>query len=156
MSKGGMFEKIAAGIAILVSLLTIGVFAYTNILYKAPSSDDASELEDMKRNIRGLQIANSIHIKKIIINLPSNRKRLRFLDMSVSFIPFKNNQIEFLESRKAILNDALIDIASNMEPTELNTIAGKIIFESRVKNKINKSFKKPYIRDLLFSKFVIQ
>ena len=50
---------------------------------------------------------------------------------------------------------AIIDITSGSDPDELNTVAGKLLLENRLKNIINKILGKKIVSEILFTTFVI-
>ena len=54
------------------------------------------------------------------------------------------------------MKDAIIDIASNMAPEELNTVAGKVILEERIRKRLNDFFGKSLVKEIYFSIFVVQ
>ncbi len=146
-------------IIILVLLLTggaLGTFVYTEIIYKKPLPTNEQGLEELKNDTKNIMIPESFKLDKLIINLPSKSRRLRFLDVIIHLVVFKQESISILENNKPIINDIIIDVASNMEPDELNSISGKLIFESRIKKRINEYMGSPMIKELFYTKFVVQ
>lgn len=142
--------------AIVIIVLTTSLFVYTVFVFKKDIPDNQEEFEKMKRENAKVVVAKTIKLKKMIINLRSKRNRLRFLEIVIHLVPFKKHQSPLIEQQRPLIRDAIIDIAGRMEPQELNTLAGKIILENRVKERINKKFDKPHIRELFFSRFVVQ
>ena len=103
-----------------------------------------------------LKVANTLQIKKIIINLPSRTKKLRFLDISAHIVPFSDRDLKVLEEQEYIIRDSIIEIAGKMYPRELNSISGKLILEDRIVKRINDIYKQDIIKELYFSRFLIQ
>ncbi|MAE57589.1 MAG: hypothetical protein CME69_01845 [Halobacteriovorax sp.] len=146
-------------IVLLVFLATagaLGTFVYTQMIYKKPLPTNEQGLAELKEDTANITVPESYKLDKIIVNLPSRTRRLRFLDVQIHLVVFKQETISILENQKAIINDIVIDVASNMEPEELNSVSGKLIFESRVKNKINETLNMPAVKELFYTKFVVQ
>ena len=146
-------------IMLLVLLLTgaaLGTFVYTEMIYKKPLPTNEQGLAELKADTKNIMIPESFKLDKLIINLPSKSRRLRFLDVIIHLVVFKQESVSILENNKAIINDIIIDVASNMEPDELNSISGKLIFEARIKKKINEEMGVPMIKELFYTKFVVQ
>ena len=156
MTGNKSIDTIILLIASLITAATLGVFVYSEMLYQRPTPSDAEEksklIEDSK-----VAVAPEIYkVDKLIINLNSPTKRLRFLEVEVHLVPFKNDYMEKLDAKKFYIQDAIIDISSNMAPDELNTVAGKVILEERIRKRLNDFFGKSLIKEIFFSRFVVQ
>ncbi|MEC8623527.1 MAG: flagellar basal body-associated FliL family protein, partial [Bdellovibrionota bacterium] len=57
---------------------------------------------------------------------------------------------------KHIVRDTFLDIAGEMSPEELNSLTGKLLLESRIKNRLNKDMGSKIVQELYFTKFVVQ
>ncbi|MFT6630287.1 MAG: flagellar FliL protein [Bacteriovoracaceae bacterium] len=137
-----------AGAAALV------VFSHTMI--KKPGTERAKEFGNMiEGSVLELQ-KPPVVLDEIVVNLYSREVRLRFLDTQMNLVIFEEADRELAMILKPFVFDTLIDIAGNMQPKELNSITGRILLETRVKNKVNELAKKPVIKKILFSKFIIQ
>ena len=55
-----------------------------------------------------------------------------------------------------VVQDRIIDITSKMGPDELNSLSGKILLEDRLKREINKTMKKPMVKNIYFASFIVQ
>ena len=93
---------------------------------------------------------------EIVVNIYSREARLRFLNTQMNLVLFNESDRELVMGMKPHIFDTLIDIAGNMKPKELNSITGKILLETRVKKQINDLLKRPVLKKILFSKFIIQ
>ena len=152
-----MVNKIAAIVGLVSTIITLFVFIYTEIIYQKPLPTDEEGLSELKAEVEAVSVPASYDIEKIIVNLRSaGGKRLRFLDLSLHLIPFETRQRETLDNNKSLIHDSVIDTAGRMKPAELNSVAGKILFEDRVKNSINARLGEPTVKEILFSKFVVQ
>lgn len=156
MTGNKSVDNIILAIALLATAATVGMFVYTEMIFKKPLPSDAVELQKLKDDNKFISRPESLKLDKITINLPSRTKRLRFLDVQIHLVYFKNKDRAALEEITPIINDIIIDVGSNMSPDELNSIAGKLIFENRVKSKINDHFQRPVVKELFYTKFVVQ
>ena len=156
MTGNYLTDKIIMLVSVLLSLLTLLFFIYTEVLFeKEPPSNDEGMTALQKESTQNSK-PQDYELKKMVVNLKTERNRLRFLEIETHLIVFKEKQLKLLEKNEAIINDTIIDVGSRLTAEELNTVAGKILLGSRIKNHLNKSFGTPVIKDILFSSFVIQ
>lgn len=156
MTGNKNIDKVILILALLTTIATAGVFVYTEILYKRALPNDQAEFQALKESTKNNYIPESFKLDKIIVNLPSKTSRLRFLDTEINLVLFDKEFVKLLEENKALINDLIIEIAADMDPDELNSISGKLIFESRVRNRLNQKLGKMIVKELFYSKFVIQ
>ena len=142
-------------LSLIVSALTLGIFIYWKT-YEKPFPSNSIEQEKLLNVKNEVKPVDSFQIKKLVINLSSRPGRLKFLETSIYFVPFKSSDTKILENHEFILRDTVIEIARKMPEEELNTVSGKILLEERLVNQINLIFKRNIIKDLYFSAFVIQ
>tara|TARA_Y100000590_G_C15748041_1_gene1023008 strand:+ start:8075 stop:8545 length:471 start_codon:yes stop_codon:yes gene_type:complete len=156
MTGNRMIDNVLIGAMLTASLVTFGLFFYSLKVYQKPLPQDSVErtalLEDSKKKV----FAEAFKLDKLIVNLKSRTSRLRFLDLQTYLVPFKNSQVDILEENKSIINDIIIDESSRILPEELNTVSGKLIFENRLRKRINEKMKMPIVKDIFFSRFVVQ
>ena len=156
MTGNKTIDTALIGLLTLASMATLGIFIYTEMVFKKPLPDEGRELEALKTDSE-LSVAPEIYkLDKLIINLNSRGSRLRFLDVEIHLVPYKSNALETFDSQKAFIIDAILDISSNMEPEELNTVAGKVLLEERIRRRLNDFFGKALIKEIFFSRFVVQ
>jgi flagellar FliL protein len=55
-----------------------------------------------------------------------------------------------------MFKDVLIEVASHLEPDELDTLSGKILLENKIKKQVNTKLGKPVVKQIYFSGFVVQ
>ena len=151
-----LVDKIIMGIFISTSLAVAGLFIYTEKVYKRPGIDIKNEEMQLLNSGRTDGKSSSVPQEKIIINLSSDGQRLRFLQLQLELVPFKQEYSGLFKPNQAMINDAIIDVAGQMSPDELNTLSGKILLEERIKNKLNKAFKLDAVREIYFTQFVVQ
>lgn len=156
MTGRKLIDTVLIGLMFLATVFTAGVFIYTQYIYERPLPDPAAERAKMLAQAKEQLFPNSYKVDKLTINLPSRSSRLRFLDMQAYLVPFSSDATEEFDRHKAAIQDAIIDIAATMEADELSTVSGKILFENRIKNRVNALFPKPLVKKVQFTDFVIQ
>jgi len=143
-------------ITVVVSIATLSFFIYTEVFFQkdVPSAEEG--LQELHENVSGITLPEIYNLKKLIINIKSPNKRLRFLEITPHLVVFKPEYKDEMEKNEATIKDQIIYIASHMTPIELNTIAGKTLLENRIQKSINNGFHRPLIKKIFFSRFVIQ
>lgn len=149
-------DLIILGIATLMTGAVLGVFVYTEILFEKEAPSEAAEKEDLMLFAKNNAGNDNFKIDKIVINLAAEGSRLRFLEIEMHLVPFKSRYNDVFERTKAYINDAVIDVASNMQPAELNSVAGKIILQDRIRKRLNSYYQKDIVKEIFFSSFVVQ
>ena len=143
-------------ISVAATSFAVGVFVYSLFIFEKPTPDNMIELGNLKKDTSKVLVTDSFIIKKLVINLKSPATKLRYLDVTIHLVPFKADRLELIEKHKAFIQDSIIKIVGDMTPVELNSIAGKIILEDRIKKSINKSLGFSLIKKLFFTQFIIQ
>ncbi|RLA65562.1 MAG: hypothetical protein DRQ88_02035 [Epsilonproteobacteria bacterium] len=124
--------------------------------YERPQIDESQARRKFLEDSRKLKVSDTLKIENLIINLPSRTRKLRFLDLSAHIVPFNENDLKILEEQEYIIRDSIIEIAGKMRPKKLNSISGKLILEDRIVRRINDIYKQDMIKELYFSKFLVQ
>ena len=88
--------------------------------------------------------------------MKSSSTRLRFLDVQMYIVPFARGKRELLSRHGPQIYDAINRIGGQMEPAELNSIHGKIVFENRIKEEINRILQEKVVKEIQYSKFIVQ
>jgi flagellar protein FliL len=149
-------DTILTALLLAASAGTVGIFVYTEMLYERPLPSEIAERKELIEASKKRVFPDIYKMDKMVINLLGRNKRLRYLDLQVHLVPFKSEQVEKFESSKSFIHDAIIDLVSHMEPEELNSVAGKILLEERIKRRLNDNYRKPTVKQIFFSNFVIQ
>lgn len=153
-------NKLVDNIILILSLLTtaacVGVFAYTEMVYKKPLPNADAELHNLISDNKKKAFPAPFKLDSLIINLNSRKTRLRFLNVETQLVPFDHNSDDQLEAHRSMINDSIIDVAGRMTAEELNSIAGKILLEERIKKSVNSLIGKQLVKGVLFTKFVVQ
>ena len=151
-----MIDNVLIGLMVGATTAALGLFYYSLNLYEKPLPDNATEQQALLDDLKKRTFSEALKLDKLIVNLKSRTSRLRFLDLQTYLVPFKNSHHDKLEESKAIINDIIIDEAARMKPSELNTVSGKLIFENRLRNRINQKLNGSFVKDIFFSRFVVQ
>lgn len=151
-----MLDIILVGLNTLAVLAALGAFMFTDMLYERPLPSPQENYDELIEKSKEQNKFTPLKLDKMIINLKGKSSRLRFLEIEPHLIPFKPQAVEILEGKKAFIYDSIIDIASNFSPEQINSVSGKILFEERIKKRIMTYFGKAMIKEVFFSKFVVQ
>lgn len=145
---------------LVIVLASLGLVAYSHMGIKKPPFDAQSEAESLKAEAIESTKLVPIKFDKIIVNLESRKTRLRFLDVEVNLLGYTLNEQKIIEEHKKLyqtfLNDAIIEIAAKTNPYNLNSVTGKLLFSSKVKQNFQKRIGKDLVKRILFTRFVIQ
>lgn len=149
-------DKMIIVLTLLSSLGVVGLFVYTEIVFKKPLPSDQIEKQELLKNRSTILNTESYNIEKLTANLQSPSNRLRYVDIKAHLLPFKPIFVKKLEENKAAIHDIIFDVSSKSTFEELSSVSGKILYESRIKDRINDFFGKPIVKEIQFSHFVVQ
>lgn len=147
---------IIASINLLGLAVGVGFYYYTHFIFQKPLPSEEIEQSRLKQEAANLMATDPIKFKRRTVNLLSNPNKLRFLDFEMYLLPFKQTQAEEINKNEALIFDTTIELAGKFTPEELNTVAGKILFEGRIKKHLNDMMGAPIVKKIYFTKFVIQ
>lgn len=156
MTGKDLTDKILVGLALLATLFTTGVFVYTLFIHEKELPDDTQKMLALIESSRHQAFAEAYDMEPITINLPSQGQRLRFLDAEIHLVPFYPSQYEIIDQQQPLIRDIFIDIAGHMEPEELNTTVGRILLSNRVQRNINQALGQRVVKEIYYSRFVVQ
>jgi flagellar FliL protein len=148
--------KILLIVNLIVMLGSAGLVYYSHNMIKRKPTDQNAELQSMLTDVSNFGKITPVKLKKLTINLYSRQTRLRFLDVELNILPFSEGDKKVIKDKENIITDSVIRIAGNMTPNELNSVSGKILLESRIRNDVNQLLGKNVIKEIFFSRFVIQ
>lgn len=141
---------------LVVMLGSAGLVFYSHKMIKRQPTDQDGELQAMLKEVTSTTQITPVKLKKLTINLYSMQTRLRYLDVELNILPFSENDKEMIKNKEDVIADTVIQIAGDMSPNELNSVSGKILLESRIREQVNQSLNKKLIKEIYFSRFVIQ
>lgn len=149
-------DKAIIGINGIGVILATALVIYSHTLVKKVPTDESAEFSGMvKTSIEEFQ-KPTVKFKEQVINLYSREARLRFVNLIMDIETFDQSQLMIIEDAKPLIVDSLIDIVSNTSPTDLNSVTGKILLETRLKEKVNSKLGEPAVKKVYFSKFIVQ
>jgi flagellar FliL protein len=149
-------DKIIIMLNLVLVLGFAGLTAYSHIGIKKPVTDEMSEAQSLVETAMRESQLSPVILPRQIVNLYSRQTRLRFLEIELGVQTFKAKQQEIIRLKQSFINDAIIEIAGNMAPEELDSVTGKLLFESRLRKRINDEINNPIIKKIYFSKFIVQ
>jgi flagellar FliL protein len=156
MTGNRMLDNILLGSMLLASLAAFSILFYSLNIFEKTLPVDSVERAALLADSKQKTFSEAYKLDKLIVNLKSRTSRLRFLDLETYLVPFKSQHHDTLEENKAVINDIIIDEAARMQPEELNTVSGKLIFENRLRTRINEALRGSLVKDIFFSRFVVQ
>lgn len=148
--------KILILINLVVALLGAGVVFYSHHLLKPEPTDQHAEKAKLRDSLNQQVSLTPVPIKKITVNLSSHANRLRFLNLEMSILPFFEDQKAIISKHEYLIKNVVIELASTLTPAEVETVTGKMLFESKIKKQVNAKLGQPVIKQIFFSGFVIQ
>ncbi|MFP5386335.1 MAG: flagellar basal body-associated protein FliL [Bacteriovoracia bacterium] len=149
--------KILIIVNLVVVLAGAGVVFYSHNLMKPLPTDQAAETLALKQGAIAITQIKPVPIKKFVVNLHSKGTRLRYLDLEMNILPFTEDQKGIIKANEHIFKDVVIEIASRLEPQDLDSVTGKILLENRIKKAVNaKLGEQPVVKQIYFSGFVVQ
>lgn len=152
----GKVQKILVLINLVVVLAGAGLVYYSHNLINPLPTDQAAEAENLKTSAAEQAQVKPVAMKKFVVNLHSRGTRLRYLDVEMNILTFHTDQAEIIKTNEHLIKDTLIEVASHLEPDELDTLSGKILLENKLKKQVNAKLGQPVIKQIYFSGFVVQ
>src|SRR5665647_184845 len=133
-----MVQKILILLNLVVAIAGAGLVYYAHNIIKPTPTDAAAEAENLKTSAFDQTQVQAVPIKKFVVNLHSRATRLRYLDLEMNLLTFHADQREIIKANEHIIKDIVVEVASHLDPDELDSITGKILLENRIKKEINK------------------
>lgn len=156
MTGNAALDKILILINTVVIGLAVALVIYSHTMIKKPQTDGNAEFGGLIENSMQEFQKAPVTLDEIVVNLYSRERRLRFLDTQMNIELFSEKDRAEVLAIKTHIFDALIDIAGNMKPSELNSVTGRILLENRIKKRVNSKVGRSLIKKIYFSKFIIQ
>lgn len=148
--------KILILINLVVAIAGFGIVFYSHTMIRPAPTDLAVETSKMRESLQGQSNIAPVALPRITVNLSSGANRLRFINLEMNMVPFFEDQRKTISDNEFLIKNVVIEIASALTPEEVETVTGKMLFESRVKRQVNTKLGQPVIKQIFFSKFVIQ
>lgn len=153
-------QKILILVNLVVALAGAALVYYSHNMIKPEPTNQVAEAEAIKTQAMEKAQLQPVPIKKFVVNLHSKSTRLRYLDLEMNILTFHEDQKEMIKANEHILKDIVVEIASHLDPEDLDTVTGKILLENKIKKQVNakldSSGNQPVIKQIYFSGFVVQ
>ena len=160
MTGKKLIDTILLALMLLSTLAVVGLFYYTEKVYKRPPIDENAEKKALMTEVDAKVIPTFFKVDKMTISLtPKNESlnaRMRWLEIEVHMVLFESGDVGVMKAYLPVVKDRIIDITSKMGPEELNSLSGKMILEDRLRKEINKSLKKIIVKNVFFASFIVQ
>jgi flagellar FliL protein len=160
MTGKKLFDMILTGVSLLTTIAVVGLFYWTEKVYKKPPIDENKEKEALFKDSTAKTLPALYKIDKMTVSLSpkdeNKNQRMRWLEVEVNLALFKESDQGVIKAYLPVVQDRIITVTSKMGPDEINTISGKVILEDRLKNEINKALDKKIVKNIYFSKFIVQ
>jgi flagellar FliL protein len=144
----------------LTTFLVIGLFYYTEKIYKRPPIDEKKEREAFLKESNPKELPAFFKIEKITVSLvpkdPSSNQRMRYVELEIHLVLFSSSDAGIIKTYLSVVQDKIITVASKMGADELNSLTGKILLEDRLKKEINKALGKAILKSIFFSRYMVQ
>ena len=159
MTGKKLIDTILLGVMMLATLSVVGLFYYTEKMYKKPPIDEHAEKASLLNSVEAKGIPTFFKVDKMTVSLiPKNEvanSRMRLLEVEIHLVLFDAADLESMKKNLPLVQDRIIDISSKMGPDELNSLSGKILLEERLKREINKSLGS-VVKTIYFASFIVQ
>ena len=160
MTGKKLVDMILLGVMILATLAVVGLFYYTEKMYKKPPIDENAEKAALLTSVDAKGIPTFFKVDKMIISLiPKNESansRMKWLEVEMHMTVFEAADAELMKVNLPLVQDRIIDISSKMGADELNSLTGKILLEDRLKKAINTALNKTVVKNIFFASFIVQ
>jgi flagellar protein FliL len=152
-----MLQKILIIVNLAVVLAGAGLVFYSHNMIKPEPTNQDAETQKLKDEAIAQTQVLPVPIKKFVVNLHSRSSRLRYLDIEMNVLTFTDDQKELVKASEHIFKDSVIEIASHLDPDDLDSVTGKILLENKIKKRVNEKLgEPPVIKQIYFSGFVVQ
>ncbi len=152
-----MLQKILIIANLAVVLAGAGLVFYSHNMIKPEPTNQDAETQKLKDEAIAQTQVLPVPIKKFVVNLHSRSSRLRYLDIEMNVLTFSDDQKEIVKASEHIFKDSVIEIASHLDPDDLDSVTGKILLENKIKKRVNEKLgEPPVIKQIYFSGFVVQ
>ncbi len=160
MTGKKLIDTILTAVSLLTTLAVIGLFYWTEKIYKKPPIDEEKEKKELLASTSQKEIPTLFKVDKMILSLSNNseknNQRLHWIEVETNLALFNEEMLPTLKEKLPLIQDRIIAVCSKMGKEELSTLSGKVLLEERLKNEINKVLNDKVVKNIFFSKFVIQ
>jgi flagellar FliL protein len=156
MTGKALIDKIIVLVGLVIALGSVGLVYYSHNMIKREPTNQVTEFQELKDSAKAATQQKPYAVKQMIVNILSTGNKLRYLDCELNILTFSEDQKEILKNSEHIIKNAMVAIAAEMSADDLNSVTGKILLESRVKKQVNDELKNPTVKQIYFSRYVVQ
>lgn len=160
MTGKKLLDNILVGVMVLSTLGVMGLFYYTEKIYKRPPINEEAEKAALMNTVDAKAIPFFFKVDKMTISLTpradASNTRMRWLELEIHLVLFESSDQEFVKTNLPVIQDRIIEIASKMSPEELNSLSGKILLEDRLRREMNKALGKVAVKNIFFASYIVQ
>jgi len=160
MTGKKLLDTILLGLMVLTTLAVVGLFYYTEKMYKRPPIDEKKEREIFLKEGNAKTLPAFYKLDKLTVSLvpkdPSGMQRMRYVELEIHLVLFTADDAGIIKTYLSVVQDKIITVASKMGADELNSLTGKILLEDRLKKEVNKSLGKTIVKSIFFSRYIVQ
>lgn len=160
MTGKKLIDMILLGTMTLTTLAVIGLFYYTEKMYKRPPINESKEREAFLKEGNPKALPAFYKLEKMTVSLvpkdPTGIQRMRYIELEVHLVLFSGDDAGFIKTYLSVVQDKIITVTSKMGAEELNSLTGKILLEDRLKKEINKGLGKLAVKSIFFSRYIVQ
>ncbi|MDO9183839.1 MAG: flagellar basal body-associated FliL family protein [Bacteriovorax sp.] len=160
MTGKKLVDMILLGVMMLTTFAVIGLFYYTEKIYKRPPINESKEREAFLKEGDPKALPAFYKLDKMTVSLvpkdATGSQRMRYVDLEIHLVMFKADDAGIIKTYLSVVQDKIITVASKMGAEELNSLTGKILLEDRLKKEINKALGKPVVKSIFFSRYIVQ
>jgi flagellar FliL protein len=153
-------DMILLALMVVTTLLVIGLFYYTEKIYVRPPIDENKERDAFFKEGNPKAMPVFYKLDKMVVSLvPKDQnagQRMRYVELEIHLVLFAAEDAGIIKTYIASVQDIIITITSKMGAEDLNSLTGKILLEDRLKKEMNKALKKPVVRSIFFSRYIVQ
>ena len=160
MTGKKLLDTILLGLMVLSTMAVVGLFYYTEKMYKRPPIDEKKERETFLKEGNAKTLPAFYKLDKITVSLvpkdPSGMQRMRYVELEIHLVLFTADDAGIIKTYLSVVQDKIITVASKMGADELNSLTGKILLEDRLKKEVNKALAKTVVKSIFFSRYIVQ
>lgn len=160
MTGKKLLDMILLGVMLVTTLAVIGLFYYTEKIYKRPPIDENKERDAFLKEGNPKALPAFYKLEKMTVSLvpknPNGIQRMRYVELEIHLVLFKSEEAGIIKTYLPVVQDKIITVASKMGADELNSLTGKILLEDRLKKEINTSLGQSVVKSIFFSRYIVQ
>lgn len=157
MTGKPLLDKILVAFNVLVVTGAASLIIYSHTFINPAPLDSEAEFQQLIDSMKDTESAFMHKLPKMVINLASYQaKRLHFLDMEVNLAATSQEALQEIKTNQAEIIDLIIEIGTNKDAEDLSSLSGRILYTEAIRNRINDLLGRPAIKQVYFTRFVVQ